>query len=404
MIIGAEAHAHHVEKARAVLPVSIKGKLRGGWKAHPSAADAREYKAWKFESQLCAQFIRVEQRVVPVGTSPRLPLIRAKNLERHLFAPSEGIALGQFVRYARAHLLVALQRGIHFECRVIQFVHHRRHHEVERVAGGSSVAWHITHVHLAQHPELSKFLNRHLLVAQAVHLSLAVCNGMAPHVGAQWHLFASKVVSVAASHKLCVERFTVVVANADICAPHIPWVVRLGRSVVYGHNLQLHKVFALYCVSAERCVVSIKVIVAIVAQQRFNARLLPRQVHHAKGIARFQQFVLLVQSDEAVHGGRVVQVRYRVKTVKLSGPHIICHLRLFRVLQRQNVIVYLAMKVAIVVQRVGSHLGTHLRAYLAHKHRFGAKSLVYPFAQSALGVIQPVVHPESDFPGPAHGR
>ena len=122
-----------------------------------AAAVAGKHETGKVERQLRAEFVGVEQGIAALCPRSCLPFVRTEYLPRHFFRATECVALGEFVGDAGTYLLVALERGVHFEGALIEFVERGGDHNVEGVAGGERVARNIIYRNLREHAERTEF-------------------------------------------------------------------------------------------------------------------------------------------------------------------------------------------------------------------------------------------------------
>lgn len=269
---GADTHAHHIEEIAAVFPIGIDGKDGIGFEAAQAAAVAGKHETGKVECQLRAEFVGVEQGIAAFCPRARLPFVRTEYFPRHLFRPSECIALGEFVRDAGAYLLVALERGVHLEGALVEFVERGGDHNVEGVACGERVARNIIYRHLREHAERTQFLERGILVEKAVQLAAPMADAAPPKPWAQGHFIAAVDIVVAAAAYVLVELLAVVAAHADGGFANVPRVAHFfgqGR----GAHAQLHLAGHHEGVGKVGGVGTGEEIVAVFAKEFFKARL-----------------------------------------------------------------------------------------------------------------------------------
>ena len=255
---------------------------------------------------------------------------------------------------------------------------------------------HVVDIHLTEHAHLAELRQRVLLVAQAVELSAAVRDGVAPHAGAERKLLSGVLERVVAVVERIVEHGLVGVSHADVNAAYVPRAVGALRASFGGQHLELHVVGALNGVGAESGVGCVEEVVTVFAQKRLYAGLLAGEVDHAEGIVLLQQAFRLVCTKGGVDGGGIVEIGNGVEAVELSGMNLITHLGLFLVALRDHVVAHFAVEVAVVVERIGGHFGAHFGTHAAHEHRVGTKVVEEPLAESALAVVEGIVHPQTD--------
>ena len=73
------------------------------------------HKAREFDSQLRTHFIRVHQGIVGVGIATQLPFVRTKEFPSNLLRTPKGITFRKAVCHTGSHLVIALERGVHFK-------------------------------------------------------------------------------------------------------------------------------------------------------------------------------------------------------------------------------------------------------------------------------------------------
>lgn len=175
LVSDVSSERHHLEEASAVFPVGTQREGGGRRYAEMAPMDNRHHEARKLKRKFRAELVGVEQGIAPAAPRTRLPFVRAKNLERHFFAATESIALRDAIGNARTHLLIALQRGIHFKTAVEKFVHDGGDIEIERVAVFRGVLRHIVDINLTEHAHSAELFERRVAVAQSERVRL--CDG-----------------------------------------------------------------------------------------------------------------------------------------------------------------------------------------------------------------------------------
>ena len=194
---------------------------------------------------------------------------------------------------------------------------------------------------------------------------MSVHNGMTPHACLEWHLLTWEIICIISTFNVIVEHICIMIANIDYSPPYIPWMISLFGFICHRKHLKLHIILSLQSVGTEGRIVGIIIIVTIVAHQIFYTRLLIREIHHAECISFFKQTCTLIHSQNAILRRWESKVGNRVKPIKLPSLYLIGHFCLFRIsFVAQHIIIYLAVKVAIIVKRIRSHFSTHFWTHL----------------------------------------
>ena len=404
LVRGADAHAHHVEEVAAVFPIGIDGKDGIGFEAAQAAAVAGKHETGKVERQLRAEFVGVEQRIAAFCPRARLPFVRTEYLPRHFFRAAECVALGKFVRDAGAYLLVALERGVHLEGALVEFVERGGDHNVERVASRERVARDIIYRNLREHAERTEFFERGVFVGKTIKFAAPMADATPPEPRAQGHFVAAVDIVVTAAAYVLVERLAVVAAHADGGFANVPRVAHLfgqGR----GAHAQLHPAGLHEGVGKVGGVRTGEEVVAVFAKEFFKARLFVGKVHHAERIARAQQGSAAAGTQQAVHAMGKAYVFHRAEARERAGVYFIGDAGFLGVLGRgDDLVAHLSAKETVIVERVGRHLGAYLGTDGADEHGLCAEGAVHPFAKLAFLFSKTVVHPKADLQGRAQRR
>ena len=98
-------------------------------------------------------------------------------------------------------------------------------------------------------------------------------------------------------------------------------------------------------------------------------------------------------------------VCHRAEARERTGVYFIGDAGLLGVLGRgDNLVAHLSSEKAVVVERVGRHLGAHFGTDGADEHGLCAEGAVHPFAKLAFLLCKAVVHPKADLQGRAQRR
>ena len=203
--------------------------------------------------------------------------------------------------------------------------------EVESVAGCGSVARHIVDVHAGEDAHGIEALEGGFLVGQAVAVALEVGDGASPKTGVDGEAFPRVGKTEVVVNHGAFERIVVEVADVDVGAADVPWAARVGLAGGIRLNAELYKSGMRRGVGSKGGDAGGVVIVAVVAHERFDARLFAGEIARVEGIATAEEAFSACGAEEAVGRGVKTAVFDGIEVEELTGTKSIGYLGLLGV-------------------------------------------------------------------------
>ena len=138
------------------------------------------------------------------------------------------------------------------------------------------------------------------------------------------------------------------------------------------------------------------IVITVISEQIYDTVALAIKSHHIKMIAFINQTSRQIGSNQTVGIGREASIFKGINKVWLTHIYIVAQLYGTRITGAIYLIRHFSVKIAIVAQKISSHLDTSIRIYRRNQHRVGCQLLENPMSEAFLITLKPIIYPQSE--------
>ena len=372
--------------------VNLEVGLRGEAEGVDAVAYPREYDTGKLQRQGGTQFVGVHDRLVAVDGGAGLPFVRAFELEVERGSHAAEVLAREVEDGSRSGLLGAFGRDVQFQLAVVGQVEHGVYPYVEGIFSGSAAGG-ILEIAELEHVQSCQCFLCIVLPGLRVGFSLTVQETLAQYAVPDAGLLAGIVDRKVASFQRVGGLFAVVAGEVDRGVSDVVGAECLFGYALPWYNLHADVAFAHDGVGKKRQKFVSGIVIAVVAQQVYQALAFLIQHGHVEVVAAVYQAFVEVGADQAVGTWTEAFVDEGIDVVGLTHVDIVAQLYGTGIARAVYPVGYLAVEVAVVVQQVGCYLDTGFGIDGGNIYGIGSQLLEYPVAEPFFVPFETVVYP-----------